>query len=67
LAAPAVAWGEVVAQETLPLEFVHVYQEPPDTSWISTELAVVGLIVKDTESMFPGFDPLGVYVTPLTV
>ena len=50
-------------QLTLPLEFVHEYQAPPDTSWAFTTAAVLGVIVNETASMFAGFEPFGVYVT----
>lgn len=55
VAAAAVAWGEVVVQETLPEVLVHEYHEPPEASCTFTVAAVVGLIVKLTASMFCGF------------
>jgi hypothetical protein len=67
VAAAAVACGDVVAQLTLPDVFVQEYQEPPEASWTFTELAVVGLIVNETESRFAGFEEFRLYATELTV
>jgi hypothetical protein len=63
VAAAAVAWGDVVVQETLPAVFVHEYHDPPDASWILTVVAAVGLIVNVTVSMFCGFVASSAYAT----
>jgi hypothetical protein len=54
VAAAAVACGDVVAQVTLPDEFVQLYHVPPVASWTFTVVAAVGLIVNVTESRFVG-------------
>jgi hypothetical protein len=57
----------VVAQLTLPAVLVHEYQLPAGASWIFTEVAVVGAIVKETESTFDGVAAFKLYATELTV
>jgi hypothetical protein len=54
VAAATVACGDVVPHEMLPEVLVHVYQLPPDASWIFTVPANVGEMVKVTESMLVG-------------
>jgi len=61
VAAAAVAWGDVVAQDTLPAVFVQEYHDPPDASWTLKVDVVVGLIVNVTESMLCGFEELRLY------
>jgi hypothetical protein len=57
----------VVSHETLPDEFVQVYQVPPLTTWIFTVPALVGAIVKVTVSMLLGFVEFRLYATPVMV
>jgi hypothetical protein len=65
-AVAAVICGEVVAQDTDPDEFTHEYQVPAETSCAFTVVAVAGLMVNATASMFEGFDEFSVYSTELT-
>jgi hypothetical protein len=66
-AVATVICGDVVAQDTEPVEFVQEYQVPPDASCALTVVAPAGLIVNVTASMFAGFDEFSEYPTELTV
>lgn len=48
----------MVAQETEPEVLTHEYQVPPEASWALTVVALDGLMLKVTASMFAGFDAL---------
>ena len=60
LAVATVICGEVVAQLTEPVVLTQEYQVPPGASWALTVVAVEGLMVKVTASMFEGVEPLRV-------